>query len=160
MVFPELWEPRRTNPQLTVICIRTPDVIPMRVPLLAVSGSLSTTALSICLWGYRQQSQLPQIYSAHCGEPTKPLFSLNLRFLRKWHWIKNQFCFVFMIVEQDTAHSLEIFSSWLIKTKLKSEGAEEQSLRPASHLWVVWSLFSVTTFLECSGVFSVCWVSY
>lgn len=30
-----------------------------------------------------------------------------------------------MIAEQDTADFLEIFSSWLIKMKLKSEGAEE-----------------------------------
>lgn len=35
-----------------------------------------------------------------------------------------------MIAEQDTAHFLEMFSSQLIKTKLKSEGTKEYSVMP------------------------------
>lgn len=47
MVFPELLE-LRTNPQLAAICIRTPGVMPTGIPPLAVSGSLSTTAVFVC----------------------------------------------------------------------------------------------------------------
>lgn len=116
----------------------------------------------ICLWGCVQWSQLPQIYPADCGEPAKPLLSLNLLFLRKWHWIKNQFCLVFMMAEQDTAHSLEIFSSRLVKTKLESEGTEERSPRPATHcglfgVFLVWRHFwSVLECFLCAGLHTKC----
>lgn len=39
MVLPELLEPRRTNPQLAAICIRTPGVMPTGVRVVPESSA-------------------------------------------------------------------------------------------------------------------------